>query len=238
MPIEPGPCLGVLVRTVIVQDHVDDLARRNLGLDGIEEADELLMPVALHAAGGPVGRFAGRIGLRQRDHPLSDFRSQRLDARRSGLVVQEPCDTLLHEALLPAPDAILALAAAACDLDRAEAGGGQQDNSCPPYVLLRAVPSRDDRFQTSTIGGHHPDNRILAHPPDFAFQQRQGNPSRFCDPCGMANMLCGPIIDGLAMEPPGWTRSGASRRSTVSVAVAQALPKMQVSARFVPSLPQ
>src|SRR5262249_21173394 len=131
-----------------------------------------------------------------------------------------------------------ALAAAACDLDRAGAGGGQQDNSCPPYVLLRAVPSRDDRFQTSTIGGAHLDNDSLPPPTDFAVQQPPANPSRFWDPCGMANMLFGPIIDGLAMEPPGWTRSGASRRSTVSVAVAQALSKMQVSARFVPSLPQ
>jgi hypothetical protein len=29
---------------------VDDLTCRHLGLDGIEETDELLVPVALHAA--------------------------------------------------------------------------------------------------------------------------------------------------------------------------------------------
>jgi hypothetical protein len=86
-------------------------------------------------------------------------------------------------------------------------------------------------FQQALLESGRPfDNDILAHPTDFAFQQRQGNPSRFCNPCGMVNMLCGSIIDGLAMEPPDSTRSGASRRSTVSVAVAQALPKMQVSA--------
>ena len=50
MAIAPSPRLRVLVRPVIVEDHVHDLARRNLGLDGIQEADELLMPVALHAA--------------------------------------------------------------------------------------------------------------------------------------------------------------------------------------------
>ena len=38
------------VGAVIVQDNVNDLAGRYLILDGIEEADELLMAVALHAA--------------------------------------------------------------------------------------------------------------------------------------------------------------------------------------------
>ena len=40
----------VLVDGVVVEDGVDDLAGRDLRLDGVEEADELLMPVALHAA--------------------------------------------------------------------------------------------------------------------------------------------------------------------------------------------
>ena len=35
---------------VIVQDNVNDFAGRYLSLDGIEDADELLMSVALHAA--------------------------------------------------------------------------------------------------------------------------------------------------------------------------------------------
>ena len=35
---------------VIVEDDVNDLSVRNLGFDGVEEADELLMPVTLHAA--------------------------------------------------------------------------------------------------------------------------------------------------------------------------------------------
>ena len=43
---EPRPRLGVFVRSVIVEDHVDDLADRGLGLDGVQKPDELLMPVA------------------------------------------------------------------------------------------------------------------------------------------------------------------------------------------------
>ena len=35
---------------VVVEDGVDGLASRDLALDGVQEADELLMPVALHAA--------------------------------------------------------------------------------------------------------------------------------------------------------------------------------------------
>src|SRR5271165_257620 len=46
VPAEPGAHLGMLVRGVIVEDDVNDLSDRDFGLDGIEEADELLMPVA------------------------------------------------------------------------------------------------------------------------------------------------------------------------------------------------
>ena len=35
---------------VIVEDDVDDLAGRDLALDRVEKADELLVSVALHAA--------------------------------------------------------------------------------------------------------------------------------------------------------------------------------------------
>src|SRR6516162_1976666 len=47
---EPRLDLRMLVSGVVVDDHVDDLARRHFGLDGIEETDELLMAMALHTA--------------------------------------------------------------------------------------------------------------------------------------------------------------------------------------------
>ena len=46
---QPTPHLGVLVGGIVVEDHVDHLAGRHGALDGIEEADELLVAVALHA---------------------------------------------------------------------------------------------------------------------------------------------------------------------------------------------
>src|SRR5271157_1075017 len=50
MPVKPMAHLGMLVGGVIVEDHVHDLASWDLRLDGVEEADELLMPVTLHVA--------------------------------------------------------------------------------------------------------------------------------------------------------------------------------------------
>src|SRR6202048_1918547 len=47
---QPGGALGMLMSSVIVGDGVNDLAGRHSGLDGVEEADELLMAVTLHAA--------------------------------------------------------------------------------------------------------------------------------------------------------------------------------------------
>jgi hypothetical protein len=64
----------MLVGGVVVEDGVDGLADRDLALDGVQKADELLMPVALHAAaddlafqhveGGPLGLPAERGSLR------------------------------------------------------------------------------------------------------------------------------------------------------------------------------
>ena len=49
MPGQPGAHLGVLMGGVIVEDYVDQLSSRDLRLDGVEKADELLMAMALHA---------------------------------------------------------------------------------------------------------------------------------------------------------------------------------------------
>src|SRR6476619_3006718 len=40
----------MLVGRIVVDDGMDRLSRRDLRLDGVEEADELLVPVALHVA--------------------------------------------------------------------------------------------------------------------------------------------------------------------------------------------
>ena len=48
--VEPSAHLGMLVDGIVVEDDVNGLVRRRLGVDGVEEADELLMAMALHIA--------------------------------------------------------------------------------------------------------------------------------------------------------------------------------------------
>lgn len=48
MAREPGDHLGMFVGSIVVEDDVDGLLRWNSFLDGVEEADELLMTMALH----------------------------------------------------------------------------------------------------------------------------------------------------------------------------------------------
>ena len=48
MAREPFLDFVFLVCRIVVEDHVDRLVRRNFALDAIEEADELLMAMALH----------------------------------------------------------------------------------------------------------------------------------------------------------------------------------------------
>ena len=119
-----------------------------------------------------MGRLRRRIGQRQRHHALRHLGPQRRDARRPGLVAQQAVHPLGHEPRLPAPDARLGLARPAHDLGGPEAVGGRQNDPGPPHVLLRAVPIRDDRFQSGTVRGAYLDGDTFAHPPRLA----QGRP--------------------------------------------------------------
>ena len=50
MPGQPCLYLGMFVGRIVVDDGVDHLSHGDLRLNRIEEADELLVPVALHVA--------------------------------------------------------------------------------------------------------------------------------------------------------------------------------------------
>ena len=60
---------------------------------------------------------------------------------------------LLHETLLPAPDASLGLAGPAHDLIRADAFRRQQDDLGSPRVLLRSIAVFDDGLKLLAISG-------------------------------------------------------------------------------------
>jgi hypothetical protein len=49
VPAEPGANLGMLVRGIVVDDQMHLPSGRGFAVDLVEEADELLMPVAAHA---------------------------------------------------------------------------------------------------------------------------------------------------------------------------------------------
>jgi hypothetical protein len=125
-------------------------------LDGVEEADELLMAMALHAlpdelavehveSGEERGRAVALVVMRHR--PGS--------ARRAGLVAKKAVDALYREALLPAPDDGLALARPPHDGGRAETVGCRQHDRGAPDMLLRAVAVRDNGIKPVTVRGGH-----------------------------------------------------------------------------------
>jgi hypothetical protein len=54
VPVEPGAHLRMLVRCVVGEDEMDDFSGRNLGVDGVQKADELLInqkPAYFHQIG-------------------------------------------------------------------------------------------------------------------------------------------------------------------------------------------
>ena len=50
VPRKPGTDLGMLVSGIVIDNGVDQLAGRHFALNSVQEADELLVAVALHAA--------------------------------------------------------------------------------------------------------------------------------------------------------------------------------------------
>ena len=97
------------------------------------------------------------------NHPFDQLGRQPWDARRPGLVAQQPVDAGLQVARLPAPHAGLGLARPAHDLDRAQPVGREQHDLCPPDVFLRTVPIGHERRQTRTIGGRKPKAAGFSH---------------------------------------------------------------------------
>ena len=50
MPCQPGADLRLLMRRVVIENDVDGFVFRQFRLNGVEEANELLMSVALHVS--------------------------------------------------------------------------------------------------------------------------------------------------------------------------------------------
>jgi hypothetical protein len=74
---EPRDHLGMLVGGIVVEDDVDGLLRRNSFLNGVEEADELLVTMALHASADHLA-FQHVEGGEHANQRLMDERGRRL----------------------------------------------------------------------------------------------------------------------------------------------------------------
>src|SRR6267142_1693253 len=111
MAIEPFAYLRVFMGRIVVEDDMDRFFGWDLSLDLVEKADELLMPMLLHAASddlafehveggkhgcGPVRGLSWRIGLRECHHPCRNVRSEWRNARGTCLVAQQTLEALLH----------------------------------------------------------------------------------------------------------------------------------------------
>jgi len=102
-----------------------------------------------------MGRRMRRRLVGQRDYPIDRRSRQRRDPRRPGLVAGQPCDPLVHEARLPAPDHRLVLAEETGNGVGALAICRQQDDLGARDVPLRAVALPYDRLQSRAIGRPH-----------------------------------------------------------------------------------
>ncbi len=82
---QPLANLRVLVGGIIVDDSVDGLSRRDLALEFLQEANELLMAMALHVPtdDGPVENIEGGK-QRRRSMPLVVMRHRRAAAGLHG----------------------------------------------------------------------------------------------------------------------------------------------------------
>ena len=131
-----------------------------------------------HGGSGPVGGLARRIGQRAGDHLPNLLRRQRWDARRPGLVAQQPVHPFVHEPLLPAPNGGLGHTSLAPDLGRPGAVGGQQHNLRSPDVLLRTVAVDANGEKSLAVTGREREADPGAHAPDSHIAPSRGNPLR------------------------------------------------------------
>jgi hypothetical protein len=131
-----------------------------------------------HHVGGPMRGLAGWVLQRQRHHAFGHFGTERENARGPRLVTQQPFETLLGKALLPAPHAGLGFACSPHDVDGADAVGAQQDDFGAPDMLLPRVAILDERHQSLAIGRRNGEGDSCAHSSDSHAHSARGIPNR------------------------------------------------------------
>jgi len=183
---------GMERRVHVEADDIFDLFSEGRVGGGLEGADPVglkavRLPDALHRAqadagclgdhaAGPMGGLSGRLAARQRQDLGHGRRRQRFLTGLAGLVAQQPVDTLLGEALLPAPDRRPAGAALARHCQHRQALSRQENDPSPLDVFLRSVAIADDRSQSQAILFAEKDTDGLCHAPRIARPEPSVNP--------------------------------------------------------------
>ena len=111
-------------------------------------------------------RLAGRFLKRKGDDLFGDLGAERGNARGPRLVAQQTLIALLHEPLLPTPDAGFGFARPAHDLARADAIGAEQNDIGPPDVLLGGIAVVDQSQQPLAIRWRESEGDARAHAKD------------------------------------------------------------------------
>jgi hypothetical protein len=179
-----------LVRGIEVEpDHVLHLVGKVFVARDFESVDEMrLEPVRMpypldaavgdacrlrHAAHAPMGRVRRFRVQRHAHHLLDLFGRQRLDARWSGRVLQQPIHAFCHKAMAPAADGQQALVNRRSNRLRHQSIARQQHDPRSPNHLLRRVSVPDQPLQSFAIG--RADRNLL----DFPHRRRLAGSRRF-----------------------------------------------------------
>ncbi len=144
---QPSPHGGMLVGGVIVDDRVDRLAGRNLALDGVEEADELLM------AGSSFGMREGRVLSRR--SPSTPSAAKR-SCQRQTQVLDLPVARMI--AFVPRPSALRSTICArhTCFCGALRSLTRLRSRSMSAWVTEKETPVRIPQTRTPRVRGESP----------------------------------------------------------------------------------
>ena len=127
-----------------------------------------------HGRAGPMGCVRRRSSQGQGCHALDNLGCQRRDSRGPRLVAPQPGNARGAKPLLPAPDHGFGLSGSPHDFGGAVAVRCQQDDLCPPDMLLRTVSVGYNRFQLDSLGSAQFDLGSCVHSRDSHDRVRRG----------------------------------------------------------------
>ena len=116
-----------------------------------------------HRAKAPVACVRRLLPHGLRQHQRSHLGAQGAFAGSTVPIPQQPVNSFLEEALLPAPDRRLALAHLAHDCHRPNPISRQKHDPRTPDMLLRRIPVRNQPLQSPPVARAQPNTCVRSH---------------------------------------------------------------------------